>query len=284
MRVLILGASGQLGSDLIKKIKKVALSQKENKINYFDKSKINNEIKKKLPKIIINCVAYTNVNDANKNKLECKYLNSTFPKILAEICKKNDITLIHFSTDFVFNGKSKKKYLENSKTSPLNYYGKSKLIGDKNIIKSGCKYFIFRISWLYNIHYKNNFINKVKHQILNKDSFTLPEDEIGSPMSTNLLANYINIFIKKLKKKKIKPGIFNLTCNDYTSRYNLGVEISKILKKNHFIAPAKISKIIKKNSVKRPKNSRLNIKKIEKILNLKIYNWKKDLKNNLINN
>ena len=284
MKVLIFGSSGQLGHDIKKNIRSISLSRKKNDIDYFNKLKIIDLINKISPKVIINCVGYTNVNEASQNKTICKYLNSTFPKVLAQFCKKKNIILIHFSTDFVFNGKSKKTYLENSKTSPLNYYGKTKLVGDKNIIKSGCKYFIFRISWLYNINYKNNFINKVKKKILKKQEFTLPLDEIGAPISTNLIANYLKVFLTKQSKNNIKSGIFNLTCNNYTSRYNLGLEISKIIKKKHFIKPVKRLKNNIYNTVKRPMNSRLNLKKIENALNLKIYSWKKDLKDNLRKN
>ena len=281
MKVLVLGSTGQLGTDIVKKIKSVGISRTKNNISYFDKSKINSSINKLQPDIIINCIAYTDVQNAFKNRRNCMYLNASIPKLLSNICKKKRIILIHFSSDFVFSGKSKKAYLENSKGFPLNYYGKTKLKGDLNIISSGCKYFIFRISWLYNINFKNNFISKVKKKINNKLKFSLPEDEIGTPISSSLVAYYLKIFLLLLKKKDISKGIYNLTCRRYVSRYKLGITIAKMLDANHYIKP--LVRISKKNdnSVLRPMNSRLNIKKIEKLLKIKIVSWEEDLKNNL---
>ena len=282
MKVLILGSSGQLGTELKKKINSISLSQKKNRINYFDKGNIYKHLNKHSPNLIINCVAYTDVNNAENEKSKCKYLNFKFPQILAKFCKKNNIILIHFSTDYVFNGKKKFEYDETSKTSPLNYYGLTKLKGDECIMRSGCKYYIFRISWLYNIKFKDNFIYKVKSKIINKISFSLPQDQVGAPISSDLVSKYIDIFIKKLSTHRIIPGIFNLSSSSYASRYQIGLEISKILKKKHNIKPFNISQKEKSNYVKRPLNSRLNLKKLEKIIKIKILNWKKDLRYNLL--
>lgn len=284
MEIMILGSSGQLGNDLKKKIKSKTLCRRKNKIDYFNKTEIFNYIKKFRPNIIINCVAYTDVNNARNEKADCKYLNFTFPKFLAKICKINKIILIHFSTDYVFDGYKKSDYTEKSATNPLNYYGKTKLNGDESIIKSGCKYFIFRISWLYNIKFKKNFIYKVREKILKRDTFSLPVNQIGAPISSDLVSNYIKIFIKKIEKENINSGIFNLTCKSYASRYQIGEEISKILKKKHNIKPFKILRSQKNETVKRPLNSRLKIKKIEKIIKVNIPKWNRDLKYNLINN
>ena len=235
MKVMILGSSGQLGDDFKKKIKSKTLCRRDNKINYFNKTEILNYIKKFSPNILINCVAYTDVNNARYEKANCKYLNHLLPKFLAKICKINNIILIHFSTDYVFDGYKKSDYTEKSTTNPLNYYGKTKSNGDESIINSGCKFYIFRISWLYNIKFKKNFIYKVREKILKKDHFSLPVNQIGAPISSDLVSNYIKIFIQKIDKENIEPGIFNLTCKGYASRYQIGEEISKIIKKKHKI-------------------------------------------------
>ncbi len=283
MKVMILGSSGQLGDDLKRKIISKTLCRKNNKINYFNKTEISNYIKKISPNIIINCVAYTDVNNARNEKDNCKYLNYSFPKFLARICKKNKIILIHFSTDYVFDGYKKSHYTEKSATNPLNYYGKTKLNGDESIINSGCKFYIFRISWLYNINFKKNFIYKVRAKILKGKLFSLPVNQIGAPISSDLVSEYIKIFIKKIEKEDVNSGIFNLTCKGYASRYQIGEEISKIVKKKHSIKPFKILRSQKHEAVKRPLNSRLNIKKIEKIIQINIPKWNKDLRYNLIN-
>ena len=282
MKILILGSSGQLGSDIKKIFNSVNISRKKNEIEYTNKKKIKSLIEKFLPDLIINCVAYTNVNKAINQKKICKYLNFYFPRFLSGLCYKKNITLIHFSTDYVFDGKSTKKYTETSKPNPLNFYGLTKLNGDLSIINSGCRYFIFRISWLYNPKFKNNFVYKVRDKIQKKVSFSLPTNEIGSPISSSLLSYYIKKFISMKNFNKFSSGIFNLTWRDYVSRYGLGVEISKILKIKSEISPIKKIFINNRATVKRPSNSKLNIKKIEKILKLNIFTWKKDLRLNLL--
>lgn len=284
MKILILGCDGQLGSDLKKVFKfSTTISRKQDRINYFNKKKLKEMILKKEPQLLINCVAYTKVAHSKSEKIICNYLNNILPKYLAKICKTYKIILIHFSTDYVFDGKKKGLYYESSKTSPINFYGATKLKGEKNILKQKIKSFIIRISWLYNIRFENNFINKVKFKIKKKINFSLPINEIGAPISTSLASRYIKNFVDKIISKKVTPGIYNLTCRGRASRCAIGKEIARLLKLEDKIVPIEVTQNrLSQKKVKRPLNSILCLDKIENCLSLKILNWKKDLKNNIL--
>ena len=136
MKTLVFGSNGQLGSEISKRIKSIHINRKKN--HNFDISNFNSVkkiIDKHKPKMIINCVAFTNVDKAEMYKKLCKQTNVLFVEMLAKICKINNILLIHFSTDYIFNGRKKGPYNEKSICKPLNYYGKSKLTAEQIIRK-----------------------------------------------------------------------------------------------------------------------------------------------------
>ena len=164
LKILLLGSNGQLGSYLSKNLKTnskyIIIKSTNYKINLIcikKKIKILNKIK---PNVIINCSAYTNVDEAEKNKKMALRMNFSLVSYLSKYCKINDIKLVHFSTDYVFYGKNK-LYTETDKCNPINYYGLTKLLGEKAIQQSNCKHVIFRISWLISGH-KKSFLKKVE--------------------------------------------------------------------------------------------------------------------------
>ena len=155
MKIIILGASGQLGE-----------SFKKNKLNnleiiFFNKNYLNllnhklleTEITKHKPDFLINTAAFTNVDEAEKNYELVFEINSKSLVHLSQLCDKNDVCLIHFSTEYVFDGNKSGSYIEEDNTNPLSIYGKSKLEGEINIKLNTKKYFIFRASWLFSNHH-----------------------------------------------------------------------------------------------------------------------------------
>ena len=162
MNALVLGSNGQLGTEF-----KNSLKSKNIKFIFLNKSKLNissyrdifNKVKEHHISIIINCAAYTDVDNSEIKRKSAYRLNCKAIKNLVKICKLKNIYLINFSTDYVFNG-YKKNYGEKSKTNPINYYGKTKKIGEQIIINKLTHYFIFRLSWLIG-RYSNNFLKTI---------------------------------------------------------------------------------------------------------------------------
>lgn len=278
LKILILGSSGQIGSSLKKILsrnkKKYQINcPKQKDLDLTNFKKLRNYLSKNKFDIIINCVAYTRVDDAELNKIEAIKLNSKMPLVLAKIAQKKKIILIHYSTDYVFDGKLKKNYYEKSKTNPLNIYGLTKLRGDLNILNQNCKGVILRVSWVYS--YKpQSFLSKINKILLNKKKLSIVNDQIGTPTSSNFIA-YIT---KKIIDKNIfsKMTLYNLSPSGKCSWFNFAREyfLSKNVKVD--IKPIKTKNIFQ-NAI-RPYFVNLNSSKLENKLQINFNNWKIVLK------
>ena len=175
MKIILFGANGQLGKSFKyylskeKNLKFYAFTK--NQLNILNKTKLCNIVKKIRPIYIINCAAYTKVDKCEKNKKIANQINYIGVKNLSNLCKKLDITLIHFSTDYVYDGKKSYPYNENDKCNPINVYGLSKLKGEKVIINNNQKYIIIRLSWLFSKYDNSNFVNFIKNSFYYKKKY-----------------------------------------------------------------------------------------------------------------
>ena len=285
MKILLLGSEGQLGSLINQTLsKKKGFTVYKNSRKNFDLSesnKLTNLINTIQPNIIINCSAFTNVDQAEIEKKKSLFINSTFLKNLSNLCLKNNSILIHFSTDYVFDG-LKGNYKESYVAKPINYYGLSKLMGEDIIKKKLKRYIIIRTSWLYSNH-KNNFFTKIKSKIKNNDQIQVIDDQFGFPTSAYDLSLVTFKIINFLyKNKKLKFGIYHYSNygNEPISWYDFAVKIGQYLKKynnldyNIFRVKTDFYKVISK----RPKNSSLNIDKICNTFNISKKKWHLELK------
>ena len=277
IKILLIGKNGQIGSAIKKRLNKInrniiCLSKKE--LNLENLLSIEKKLNRIKPEIIINAAAYTKVEDAEKNKNLCYKINSLSTKKIAQWSYKNNSLLIYYSTDYVFSGKNKKPYKENDKTKPINVYGKSKLAGEKNIISSKCKYLILRVSWVY-ADKGENFPKKIIKKIRNENEVPVVKDQIGTPNHADFISEItLKIIQRIIKKPYTNPKVLNLSAKGYVSYYNLAKKIYEKLKKkykNCKITPISTNKLITK--IKRPLNSKLNVSKLEKFLNIKLPDW-----------
>ena len=203
MDVLIIGKTGQLAKEFknslnSKKLRFFFLGRK--KIDTTSFKNINFIINKYNPSIIINCAAYTDVDISETRKNRAYELNCTAIKNLVKICKSKKIYLIHFSTDYVFGGK-KGNYKETDKTNPINYYGKTKQIGEKIITDKLKNFVIFRLSWLIG-NYNNNFLKKIIFFLKNKKKIYMVKDQISNPTTTYLVSKIVKICCENYYDKK----------------------------------------------------------------------------------
>lgn len=285
MKILILGSKGQLAKEFkrVCKNKKnfffLNLTKKITKENY---KKFEYLVLKKKPKIIINCLAYTNVNKTKRNISEANYINNFFLDDLSLTCKKNLILLIHFSTDYVYGNKNKKLHIKEHFTSnPVNIYGKTKLAGENQIKKNKPNFIIFRIQWLYGDKENNFFYKIIKFYKKNNKLFIDPS-EYGTPTSTNFVVKNILLVIRKINTKKINKkylGIFNLSPNKNANRYFVARYFFKLLKKYNLytIENTKIKKMKLEKEVNRQINSKLSKLKFKKVFGTKLNSWEEDM-------
>ena len=283
MDILILGGSGQLGQtvkdELKDDFKLVCLSKSE--LSITNKSAVEAAINKFKPRFIINCSAYTKVELAEKESEKAHAVNYEGVKNLTEIAKLNKAALIHFSTDYVFDGKKKSAYLEIDKASPINQYGLSKLKGEDYITKNIDHFFIFRISGVYS-HHGENFVKSMM-RLKDKDEFAIVSDQIMKPSSAKFIANFLKINLLKNNFVKGNAGLYNLP--------SLGHEISwcdfaklifqEMLEQKLIIQMPKIIPILTKDyqsSVLRPKFSVLSGDKVKEKFILCNADYKENLK------
>lgn len=226
--VLVTGASGQLG----KCFQKLAVREEGIDWLFMDSSELdissthdlNDFFKSKRIDYCINCAAYTNVEKAESDQEKAFKINAEAVKNLAEICKKNHSVLIHFSTDYVFDGTSKTPYSETDPTNPINVYGASKLKGENYIRDILTSYFIFRTSWLYS-EFGHNFFNTILKKAEEKATLNITTSQTGTPTNANHLAQLVLMLIKE---KNTNFGLYHFSNSGETTWYGFANEILKV--------------------------------------------------------
>lgn len=223
--------------------------------------------------MIVNCMGYTNVDKAEEEQELCDKINHRSVAIIADYCFNNHIKLIHFSTDYVFDGSGDEPFSEdNTKNlNPINFYGKTKLWAEQAIQKSGCDYVIIRISWIYdNRETSHNFVNTIKKLAKEKEFLNIVNDQIGSPTSADFVArNCFKIFDEalsgdKTSQQKFQRRILHLNNGKFMSWYDFACQIIAELKQNN--AHLMIKKVLAipssqyKTKTPRPSNCRLKSK------------------------
>lgn len=226
--VLVLGASGQLGLCLQE------LTSADNHIDWLYMSSSEVDItssydlqqcfNSKRIDFCINCSAYTNVEKAETDKETAFTINAEALRSLAEICKRNNTVLFHFSTDYVFNGKAQMPYLETDLTDPINVYGASKLAGENYIKEHANRYFIFRTSWLYS-QYGHNFYKTVLKKAVNGEELNITTSQTGTPTNANHLARLV---VKLIEEGNSSYGLYHFSNKGETTWYGFAKEILDI--------------------------------------------------------
>lgn len=276
MHILVTGANGQLGQELknlpntdatyfFTDIEELDITQIEDIRRFVDKHQIN---------VIINCAAYTNVDKAEEAIDQAELINVQAVANLARISKNSNVTLIHISTDYVFGGSCINTPIkEDTTTNPLGVYGQTKLMGEKEIIKSGCKYIIIRTAWLYSA-YGNNFVNTILRLSRERESLNVVYDQVGTPTYAGDLA----LVIKMMAESEFlqKQGIYHFSNEGAISWFDFAKAIIE-LNGNKCKINACSSEDFE-TSVSRPNYSVLDKTKIKQTLGLGIPYWKDSLK------
>lgn len=267
MNIVILGANGQLGHDLIdiisadKKLNVIPVTRNELDAD-LDIDNIDNKLNKYRPDIIINCIATTNVDWCELNSAIAWKINADFVYRLAQFCKKHQTKLIHISTDYVFDGNKGIAYTENDLARPQNVYGLSKYSGELVIRGYLQEYFIFRVSGLFGKYGASgkggNFITTIQRLAKEKNELNVVSDQISNPTSTLMVARSIYHFIKN---RIDDYGVYNCVSKNFCSWYDFAKEILTLSDLD-----ANKVKQVKYNDypfkAKRPQNSVLSIDKL----------------------
>tara|TARA_Y100000768_G_scaffold125825_1_gene93284 strand:- start:402 stop:1268 length:867 start_codon:yes stop_codon:yes gene_type:complete len=282
MKILLIGKNGQLGKSLstsISKIKKrheyifvgrdeLDLSLASNISSYFEDKSFD---------IIINCAGFTAVDNAEKEIELANQINHLAVAQLAGIAKETNAKLIHISTDYVFDGKTDKPYLEGEQTNPINIYGKTKLAGERAIQDLlSLNGIIIRTSWVYS-EYENNFLDTIIQRGLKSTELNIVDDQIGSPTFASDLADVIVKIIndKSYLENNNMTEIYHYSNEGTISWFEFAKEIIKIKKIDCKVKP--ISSDEYQTLAARPKNTSLNKDKIKRTFDINLISWRDSL-------
>jgi dTDP-4-dehydrorhamnose reductase len=221
VKILLLGHKGMLGSDLLLKlnVKNEVFGLDKEEIDIVSASECKKAIKEIEPDVVINAAAYTNVDGCETAKDECFAVNAEAVKNIAEVCRDKNIRIIHFSTDYVFDGAAKKPYKEDHQCNPINTYGASKMAGERYLRSLSKNYILIRTAWLYGVNGKN-FVQTILGKVKTTKKLTVVDDQEGSPTYTKDLAAAVDLLIEQNAK-----GIFHITNRGSCSWYQFAVKI-----------------------------------------------------------
>lgn len=273
MKVLVTGANGQLGYDVVKELQKQNIERygaTRKEFDLIDFEATEKFIAHYMPDVVIHCAAYTAVDKAEDEQGLCYLVNASATENIAEICKKINAKMLYISTDYVFDGTKEGFYEADDIPNPINVYGKTKLLGEQAVQRILNKYFIVRISWVFG-EYGNNFVKTMLKLGKERKEINVIADQYGSPTYTVDLAA---LLVEMIKTDKY--GIYHATNEGVCTWAEFAEEIFKIakldVKVNHITTAEYPTK------AKRPLNSRLS-KNSLKINSLKqLNNWQNAVK------
>ncbi len=269
MKILVTGAKGMLGQDLCPILEdadfvdEVVETDIEN-LDITNELQVKTVIKDENPDIVIHCAAYTNVDKAEEEKVLAHKINVIGTENVAKACKSVDAVMVLISTDYVFDGTKKEKYLPEDKPNPLNVYGQTKLDAEKAVQEICDKYYIVRTSWLYG-HHGRNFVETMINLANEGKDLKVVDDQIGCPTWTVDLSEALCDLIEE----EPEYGIYHICGSGETSWYNFAKEIFKLAKVNASLFPCSDEEY--KTKAKRPKYSVMENNGV-------CDNWKKSLK------
>lgn len=253
MKVLITGASGQLGFDIVKILRERCayyLGVSSNELDITDRNAVQEILSEYHPDAVLHCAAYTKVDQAEDDAEHCMRVNADGTRNVALACQEIGAKLLYVSTDYVFPGTGEKPWENDDLTGPLNVYGQSKLIGEQAVQELLDQYFIVRSSWIIGEH-GNNFVKNMLRLAEGHDHLRVVDDQIGSPTFT---ADLAPLLCSMIETKRY--GVYHATNEGYCSWAELAEEVFRLSRKN--VTVERISTDAYGAKALRPKNSRLS--------------------------
>lgn len=286
MRILQVGRNGQLGWELQRTLASLGevIVMDYPEIDLAQPKSLRLAVQHVKPAILINAAAYNDVDKAEQEPEKAMAVNADGPAVLAEEAKKLGAAFVHYSTNFVFDGKKLAAYTEDDSPSPLNQYGASKLAGEEKIQAINGSYLIFRTAWLYSLR-PGGFVNKVLQWARQQEVIRVVNDQLGNPTWARMLAEATAHIIAQGRAHKLdylreKTGLYHLTSSDGCSRFDwakaiIELDPEKDAHRVRDVVPAATNDF--PVSAVRPANSILSCTKVETSFNLCLQPWKSSL-------
>lgn len=274
LNILITGANGQLGNEMRLR----GAASKDNylftdvaELDITDGDAIRRVVTEQRIDVIVNCAAYTDVERAEENPALADLLNHRAPQMLARSAAEAGALLIHISTDYVFGGTAQcTPFSEQTQGTPIGVYGRTKLLGERAIEESGCRYLIFRTAWLYS-PYGKNFLKTMLRLTAEKERLNVVFDQVGTPTYAADLADLIYTIIEE-RSYEGREGIYHFSNEGVCSWYDFATEIARAAGNACAVQPCHSSEFPSK--VTRPSYSVLDKSKVKRTFGVKIPYWR----------
>ncbi|OFO65923.1 dTDP-4-dehydrorhamnose reductase [Haemophilus sp. HMSC068C11] len=284
-KFLITGAKGQVGYCLTQQLqgKHEILAVDRDELDITDQSAVKNAVENFHPDVIINAAAHTAVDRAETEVELSEAINVKGPRYLAEAAKDVGATILHISTDYVFDGQREGKYKETDATDPQGVYGKTKLEGEQAVAKANDKFIVLRTAWVFGEH-GNNFVKTMLRLAKTRDTLGVVADQIGGPTyAGDIAASLIQIAEKIIAGEDVQYGIYHFTGEPYVSWCDFAKAIfDEAVSQNILEKAPHVNAITTADyptPAKRPANSCLDLTKIQRVFGIQPSNWQKALKN-----
>lgn len=289
-KILVTGKNGQVGFELQRSLSVLGevIAVDRDECDLSNPAGIRELIQRVRPDIIVNPAAHTAVDKAESEFELARLLNTSAPQVLAEEAAKLGTLLVHYSTDYVFDGQKDGAYLESDATNPQSVYGKTKLAGELAVAAANPRHLIFRTSWVFGAH-GGNFLKTMLRLMQQRDALSVVADQIGAPTSASLIADVtaqiIAQYLRSPDPAHFVFGTYNLVAKGETSWHGYAVFINTIAKQQGYtlkIARDEIKAIPASEypvPAPRPLNSRLNTQKLETTFGLLLPEWQAGVQN-----
>jgi len=273
LRILLTGKSGQVGSELEERLAPAGelIAPGRAELEFLDLRSLQQEVRSVRPDVIVNAAAYTAVDRAEAERDAAFAVNAAAVGVLAEEAKKLGALLVHFSTDYVFDGEKAAPYHEDDSPHPVSVYGESKLAGERAVAASGCRYLIFRTSWVYSAGGRN-FLRVILAAARERNELRVVDDQRGAPTSAQAIARAVASI---LMKENPPNGLYHMTAAGETTWHGFARAILEGVGLQTPVVAITSAEYAAK--ARRPKNSLLDNSRLQRVFGFALPDWRAGL-------
>jgi dTDP-4-dehydrorhamnose reductase len=284
MKILLIGKHGQVAWELQRTLAPLGdiMAVGRSDVNLTDAAAVRKLVAELHPELVVNAAAYTAVDKAESERELCHQINATLPGVLAEEAKKLGALLVHYSTDYVFDGTKKTPYVESDVTNPLGAYGASKLAGEKAVVATRADHLIFRLCWVYGAR-GQNFMLTMQRLAREREKLRVVQDQVGCPTWARMIAEAAAHAIRQVlaaKERAIYSGIYHLAASGTTSWHGFATRIVELMPETERKCREveAITTAEYPTPAKRPAYSVLDCTKLEQTFGLRLPDWERSLR------
>jgi dTDP-4-dehydrorhamnose reductase len=283
-KILLIGKNGQVGWELRRALAPLGnvLAVDYPEIDLAEATAVRRLMMENHPQIVVNAAAYTAVDNAEREFDLAMLINGMAPGVLAEAAKQTGALLVHYSTDYVYDGTKNSPYIETDAPNPLGAYGRTKLAGDQAVLATGCNHLIFRLCWVYGAR-GQNFMLTIMRLAREREKLRVVRDQTGSPTWSRMIAEATALALKQVltaRDPQAHVGIYNLAASGFTSWYDFASRIVELMPEQEKKCKAveAITTLEYPTPAKRPAYSVLSCEKAKQTFGLCLPHWEESLK------